>query len=223
VAEDSELGCLAKSDDQTIYGGANFKDNTITLYSWTTRQPYMRKKDVLIINEPNNDIFFKNLCNPDPFPIKIHFSKENVFIAINKFIFIFSKAINHTYQGVLDEHKSRITAIVESRGKLWTASQDSSIRLWEISEGKKACSSTLENAHDGLVLCMTVVGNQLVISGGGDGKIRSRSTKFNTLERENEKELFQVIHEGYIECLFWQPKSKVLWVSSLDKSISIWK
>jgi len=140
-------------------------------------------------------------------------------VAINKFIFIFSKN-NHQYQGVLDEHKSRITAIVESPGKLWTASRDGSIRLWEISDTRK-CLGTLENAHDGEVLCMAVVGNQQVISGGVDCKIRSRSTKFNTLDREREKE-FQNIHDNYIECLFWQPKSKHLWVSSLDKSISIW-
>jgi len=219
VAEDFEIGCLPKSDDQNIYGGSIFKDNTISLYSWSTKPPYIRKKDVFQINDPNNEQISK-LCNGDPFPIKIYFSKEFIFIAISKFIFIFFKN-NHQYQGVLDEHKSRITAIVESPGKIWTASRDASIRLWDISESKRVCLSTLENAHDGDILCLTVVGNQQVISGGIDGKIRSRSTKFSTLEREKEKE-FQLVHDNYIQCLFWQPKSKHLWVSSIDKSISIW-
>jgi len=222
LPEDSEIGCLAKFDDQTIYGASNFKDNTITLYIWSSKPPYNRKKEVLQINEPNNIDQISKLCNPDPFPIKIHFSKDYLFIAINKYIFIFSKANNHAYHGVLDEHKSRITAIVESRGKVWTASRDCSIRLWEISDTKKAsCLSALENAHDGEVLCMAIVGNQQVISGGADFKIRSRSAKSNTLDREREKE-FKGIHDNYIECLFWEQKSKYLWVSSLDKSISIW-
>jgi len=112
---------------------------------------------------------------------------------------------------------------VESRGKVWTGSKDSSIRLWDISDTKKAtCLSTLENAHDGEVLCLTIVGNQQVISGGADFKIRSRSTKSNILDRDREKEFQGIIHDNYIECLFWQQKSKYLWVSSLDKSISIW-
>jgi len=220
LPEEAEIGCLAKFDDQTIYGGSNFKDNTITLYLWSAKTPFNRKREVLQINEPNNLDQISKLCNQDPFPIKIHFSKDYMFIAINKYIFIFSKA-NHAYHGVLDEHKSRITSIVESRGKVWTASRDSSIRLWEISETKKACLSTLENAHDGEVSCMTIVGNQQVISGGSDCKIRSRTTKGNTLDRDREKE-FQGIHDSYIECLFYQQKSKFLWVSSLDKSISIW-
>jgi len=218
-SEEFEIGCLAKYDDKYMYGGSTFKDNTITLYCWSTKPPYTRKKDVLQINDNNPEI--PKLCNQDPLPIKIQYSRDHLFIAVNKFVFIFSSKGNHQFQHVLDDHKSRITAMVEAQGRLWTASKDSSIRLWEISDTKKVCLSTLENAHDEEnVSSLAVVGNQQVISGGGD-KLRSRSTKSNSLIRERERE-FQTIHDHGIDCLLWIPKTKYLWVSSLDKSISIW-
>jgi len=217
--EDVEIGCLTKSEDyKALYGCSSFVNNTITIYSWMTKSPYTRKKDTLQIPEGNDQ--FTKLCNNE-LSTKIHFSKDNLFVAINRYVFVFSSKQPHQYQGVLEEHKNRITALVEAQGKLWTASRDSSIRLWEITPDKRVCLSALENAHEDQVNCLLVAGNLQVISGGADSKIKSRSAKVQQLSREREKE-FQSAHENEIECLHWVPKTKNLWVASLDKNVSIW-
>jgi len=145
------------------------------------------------------------------------FSKDNLFVAVNKYVYVFS--VKHQYQGVLEEHKHRITALAEAQGKLWTASRDASIRLWEIVENKRVCVSVIENAHDEQVNCLAVAGDLQVISGGADSKIKSRSVKGLQLSRERE---FIKMHESDVECVHWVVKTKNLWAASLDKSVSIW-
>jgi len=219
-AEDFEIGCLTKADDKTLYGSSNFINNTILIYSWMTKPPYTRKKDILQIPEGNDQI--TKLCHNE-LSTKMLFSKENLFLAFNKYVFVFSSKQPYQYQGVLEDHKNRITAMVEVQGKLWTASRDSSIRVWEIVGDRRVCLSALENAHEDQVNCLVVAGNLQVISGGADSKIKSRSAKVHQLSREREREFqSQAAHETAIECLHWVPKTKNLWVASLDKTVTIW-
>jgi len=217
VAEDFEMGCLTKFDDKQIYAGTSIVNNTITIYNWTTKPPYNRKKDILQVPEVYDNI--TKQCNNEPIT-KMLFSKDNLFLAIHRFVFVFAKQPHH-FQGVLDDHKNHITSMVEAQGKLWTASRDASIRQWEIKEDKRVCLSSLENAHEEQVTCLAVAGNLQVISGGADSKIKRRSAKVQ-LSRDKEIE-FQSNHENQIECIYWAcGKSKYLWVASVDKSITIW-
>jgi len=210
LAEDFEVGCLTKYEDKPIYGGGSIVNNTITINYWTTKPHYNRKKETLQVPESNENI---KQCNNE-LVSKILFSKDNLFIVINRFVFVFSAKQPHQYQGLLDDHKQRITAIVETQGKLWTASREC-IRQWEIVGDKRVCLSTLENVHEGFLVA---VGNLQIISGGSDCKIKSRSAK-EKLSRDREKEIQTL--ESPIDFLHWVAKSKQLWVAT-SENLTMW-
>uniref|UniRef100_A0A6B2L0Z3 Uncharacterized protein n=1 Tax=Arcella intermedia TaxID=1963864 RepID=A0A6B2L0Z3_9EUKA len=214
--DDMEIGCLTKFEDKTVYAGSTFTNNSITIYSWQTKAPHTKKKHTLTVNESNEQIY--KLCGDDSQSTKIHFTKDYLLIALNKFVFVFSH--KYQYQGVFEEHKNRVTSVLDVKGKIWSSSRDSSICIWEVTGDKRTCLSTLEQAHEEQVNCLAVAGDD-VVSGGADSKIKYRNAKTTQLNKEKERELPSQ-HNNYIECMHWVSKTKNLWVASLDKTLSIW-
>jgi len=129
-------------------------------------------------------------------------------------------------KGVLKGHTDLVTDIVEvpscvkgGSSLIWTASRDLSIRVWDIDKDKSRNLVPVKeilNAHKSWVQCLAVVGPLQVLSGASDGKIKSWSTKTYT---SNE---FPDHHTKDIQSMYWS-KRNVLWVGSVDKTVTVWQ
>jgi WD40 repeat protein len=99
---------------------------------------------------------------------------------------------------------------------LWTASKDNRIRVWNTEA--KTCIKILDNVGGSQVTALIHTKDDQVLSGGGDGSIKSFSA--GSLEW---KRTFPLKHDREVTGLYWDETNNLLWAGSLDKRVTIWK
>jgi len=187
-----------------VYGGSS----SSAIYVWNTLIPGTSKKIQL-------DTSAVKLHEYENFVSCLLIHNGRLYVAIKKYIFSYDVANKFTFKGHFEGHSDLITAMVVVDKHLWTSSRDNSIKVWHLES--RECVKTLAEAGGGVVNCLHRTKDDQLLSAGRDGLVRSWDTKTLSWKRT-----FGQRHERDISALHWDSNNR-LWVSSLDKTVSVWK
>eukprot|EP01125_Pyxidicula_operculata_P020632 TRINITY_DN7663_c0_g1_i1.p1 TRINITY_DN7663_c0_g1~~TRINITY_DN7663_c0_g1_i1.p1 ORF type:complete len:592 (-),score=123.25 TRINITY_DN7663_c0_g1_i1:21-1796(-) len=219
ISEQTEFYCLAKvklKNQVEVFGGSVYN----SVYIWPTQKPYQSKiinlqiPETIFTTEEEKVHQYLNFISKILYvPRGGSLSDDYLLIAVHRYVYILNKKLG--FKGVLKGHTNKITDMIVVGGKLWTSSQDAAIRIWDLDE--KRCVQIIKDAHQTSTNCLANVYDMQIISGGYDQILKTWTSK------TYKSRSFEQIHSLDIQCLYWDSHSGKLWVSSLDKSISIWK
>lgn len=199
----TEINPIIRSGNE-VYGGST----SATIYIWNTLIPGTSRKIQL-------DTASVKLHDYESFVSALLMHNGRLYVAIKKYIFSYDITNKFSFKGHFEGHTDLITSMVVVDKHLWTSSRDNTIRIWHLDT--RECVKTLAEAGGGVVNCMHRTKDDQILSAGRDGLVRSWDTKSLVWKRT-----FGVRHERDISALHWDSNNR-LWVSSLDKTVSIWK
>lgn len=198
-----EINPIVRSGNE-VYGGSSQS----TIFVWNTLIPGTSRKVQL-------DTSAIKLQDYENFVSALLLHHGRLYVAIKKHIFTYDTNNKFAFKGHFEGHADLITSMVVVDKHLWTSSRDNSIKVWHLES--RECIKTISDAGGGQVNCLCRTKEDQLLSAGRDGLVRSYDTKTMTWKRT-----FGSKHERDISALLWDSNSR-LWVSSLDKRVSVWK
>lgn len=199
----TEINPIIRSGNE-VYGGSS----SATIYIWNTLIPGASKKIQL-------DTSAVKLQEYESFVSCLLMHNGRLYVAIKKYIFSYDVQNKFAFKGHFEGHSDLITSMVVVDKHLWTSSRDNTIKVWHLDS--RECVKTLAEAGGGVVNCMHRTKDEQLLSAGRDGLVRSWDTTSLVWKRT-----FGARHERDISALHWDSNNR-LWVSSLDKTVSVWK
>jgi hypothetical protein len=187
-----------------VYGGSS----SSTIFVWNTFIPGTSRKVQL-------DTTAVKLQEYENFVSCLLLHNGRLYVAIKKYIFSYDISNKFAFKGHFEGHTDLITDMIVVDKHLWTSSRDNSIKVWHLDS--RECVKTFAEAGGGHVTCMRRTKDDQILSAGRDGLVRSWDTKSLSWKRT-----FGARHERDISALHWDSNSR-LWVSCLDKTVSVWK
>lgn len=188
-----------------VYGGSSGAG----IYVWNTLIPGTSRKLILDTSQlklPEHDTYVSAML--------LHSGK--FYVAVKKTVAYYDISNKFAFKGAFEGHSDTITAMVVVDGKyLWTSSRDNSIKVWHLDT--RECVKTFADSGGGYISCLHRTDGDQILSGGRDGRVRSWDTKELAWKRT-----FGTQHERDISAIFWDSNNR-LWVSSLDKTVTIYE
>lgn len=188
-----------------VYGGSS----QAAIYVWNTLIPGTSRKIVL-------DASQLKLQEHDTYVSAMLLHNGRFYVAVKKTVAWYDMNNKLAYKGAFEGHSDTITSIVVVDEKyLWTSSRDNSIKVWNLET--RECIKTFAEAGGGYIACLHRTKEDQILSGGRDGRVRSWDTKTLAWKRT-----FGVKHARDVSALLWDSNNR-LWVSSLDKTVTIYE
>lgn len=188
-----------------VYGGSS----QAAIYVWNSLIPGTSRKVVL-------DTSQLKLQEHDTYVSAMLLHNGRFYVAVKKTVAYYDMNNKLAYKGAFEGHSDTITSIVVVDDKyLWTSSRDNSIKVWNLDT--RECIKTFAEAGGGYIACLHRTKEDQILSGGRDGRVRSWDTKTLTWKRT-----FGVKHARDVSALLWDSNNR-LWVSSLDKTVTIYE
>lgn len=203
LTQGTEINPIIRSGNE-VYGGSSQS----TIFVWNTLIPSTSRKVQL-------DTSAVKLQDYENFVSCLLLHNGRLYVAIKKYIFSYDTTNKFTFKGHFEGHTDLITDMCVVDSHLWTSSRDNSIKVWHLES--RECIKTLSEAGGGQVNCLCRTKEDQILSAGRDGLVRSWDTKSHSWKRT-----FGRKHERDVSALHWDSNSR-LWVSSLDKTVSVWK
>eukprot|EP01128_Nolandella_sp_AFSM9_P000616 TRINITY_DN10768_c0_g1_i1.p1 TRINITY_DN10768_c0_g1~~TRINITY_DN10768_c0_g1_i1.p1 ORF type:complete len:613 (+),score=129.71 TRINITY_DN10768_c0_g1_i1:89-1840(+) len=216
----SRLHCLCKSK-QKIWAGSTAG----VVYSWTLKKDYPCKRITFEVasdstsdsgGSPSNieadDIISQLVC-----------SETMLFAVVKNTVFAFDMKIlsgpfsQHALRHRLTAHSDQVNDLVFEDPILYTVSKDATMKAWDLDEDK--LTSSQENPAKVYVTKFIALGSDRFLSCGFEKVVRIWDSKLELIETIQLDEH----HSREIATMFWSGNSGRLWLSSLDKSVSLWK
>eukprot|EP01122_Echinamoeba_exundans_P005445 TRINITY_DN1559_c0_g2_i2.p1 TRINITY_DN1559_c0_g2~~TRINITY_DN1559_c0_g2_i2.p1 ORF type:complete len:570 (-),score=63.47 TRINITY_DN1559_c0_g2_i2:895-2604(-) len=159
LSQGQEINCLVRFG-QDVLGGSM----SSTLFVWNSR--------IYTAKEVKIDTSAAKLHDYENFVSSILYHRDMLFVAVLKYILCYD-ARSLAFKFCLEGHTGLVTSMVGIGSQIWSASKDNRIRVWDIE--KRTSVHTFDNAGGGYVTCLIYTKDDQVLSGGGDGQIKSWS------------------------------------------------